>query len=54
MTEANDPLDSGTSRLLLLSEDISPEATRTFVHDLHPSQAGLDEERQETDFEREE
>ncbi|MGV9455326.1 hypothetical protein [Streptomyces sp. NPDC003635] len=55
MAESNDPLDSWTSRLLLLGEGIAPEAARTFVHDLYThAQADRDEEREEADLEREE
>ncbi|MFI9150547.1 hypothetical protein [Streptomyces sp. NPDC053367] len=55
MTETTDPLDLWTNRLLRLGEGISPEAARTFVHDLYThAQADQDAERAEADFEREE
>ncbi|MFF0201385.1 hypothetical protein [Streptomyces sp. NPDC005017] len=55
MTETTDSLDAWTSRLLGLGEGISPEAARTFVHDLYAhAQADLDEGRAEAEFQREE
>ncbi|MER5202581.1 hypothetical protein [Streptomyces sp. NPDC002825] len=55
MTEPEDPLGPWTGRLLRLGPGISPEAARSFVHDLYAqAQSDRDDERAEADFQREE